>query len=398
MSLSCIYIQLCESSMIDSSEESRGAGWSARPCALIGCCCWEKMRIERAREKRERERETGGRGGRASNTPQQFRVSAERGGGEETEEEEEEEWAHLTEGFSCRTKTTTSEGREEKKKSGSEVGGRRDQHLRRRKEGFSLFFVFFSQSATGETLLFFSPPYQLPPLFLLHLHPPHLCPSLHPPSILPRSSLHPPSILPPSSLHLQSGWLWRLRRKLTSVLGCSLSLSLSLSLSACVGVLARPSLPLLLFFFFSFFGECFGCESELPVLLMHFLRHAALFAVQGFSSAAAAATAAASGGCIQQPVWKQTFTFWKTAKSEEEEEEDQSCGLDIFCAVVLQQCELMSSASLLLHCWGIKLTETVCVCLMRRSPLVNETWTGSEPDLTLTTKLKLQILILNNLL
>lgn len=43
-----------------------GAGLSSGCCTLIGCCCREKIRIERARERDEQERETGEGGGRAS--------------------------------------------------------------------------------------------------------------------------------------------------------------------------------------------------------------------------------------------------------------------------------------------------------------------------------------------
>lgn len=140
---------------------------------------------------------------------------------------------------------------EEEEKSGSEVGGRRDQERCEEEEGG----ILSPQSATGE------------PFFLL------ISLSCASTSAL-RPSVRPsvcPSVRPPSG-----SW-----RKLTSVLGV---LSLSPCLPVWVCSLAQPPCFSSLFFF--------GCESE----LMPLLRHAALFAVQGFSSANSTSTAAASGG------------------------------------------------------------------------------------------------------
>lgn len=118
----------------------------------------------------------------------------------------------------------------------------------RRKEGFSLFIRVQQENLLS--LLFFS--------------------SLASPVPPPPPSVRP-SVRPPSG-----SW-----RKLTSVLGV-LSLSLLVCLCGCARSPSLPAFPLLFF----------GCESE----LMPLLRHAALFAVQGFSSANSTSTAAASGG------------------------------------------------------------------------------------------------------
>ena len=182
------------------------------------------MRIERAREKRERDMREKREGEQHSPT-----VLSREEEKKKDEEEEEEEWAHLTEGFSCRTKTTTSrggggeEGEEEgwewswrttRLTSEEEEGGRRDS--------LSPFLSFFSQSATGETLLCLT--------------------SAHP------SVSSPP---PPSPLHPEPRLLVASQEEADVSFGV-LSLSLSLSLSTCLGVLARPSLPVLLLLFFSF--------------------------------------------------------------------------------------------------------------------------------------------------
>lgn len=137
---------------------------------------------------------------------------------------------------------------EEEEKSGSEVGGRRDQQRCEEEGGI----LSPHQSATGEPL--FSP------FFLLI--------SL---SCASTSALRP-SVRPSSIRELEAA----------DVSFGVLSLSPCLPVWVCL--LAQPPCFSSIFFF--------GCESE----LMPLLRHAALFAVQGFSSTNSTSTAAASGG------------------------------------------------------------------------------------------------------
>lgn len=49
-----IYIQLCESWMIDSSEENRGAGWAALPALLLAAAAERKCALREWGEKREK--------------------------------------------------------------------------------------------------------------------------------------------------------------------------------------------------------------------------------------------------------------------------------------------------------------------------------------------------------
>lgn len=284
----------------------------------------ENAHWESEGKKRERDRREGREGEQQSSTVQS--LSRERRRRRKREEEEEEEWAHLTEGFSCRTKTTTSEGGEEKKKSGSEVGGRRDQRLRRRKEGFSPS-LFSSRSATGETLLFFCPPRRLVPLFLLHLHPLCLCPSLHHPSIFSR------------------GWSWRLRRKLTSVLGCSLSLCLHVwvcSLAPAFLILLSSSFLFFFWWMFWMWERAAGAADAFPPSRSFICSPGILLRRRR----------------IRTPVWTEPGGLESCSVTEEEEDR---CGLDLFWLNVwagcLQLCERTHTPTVRSVC--------VCVCVRR---------------------------------
>lgn len=141
--------------------------------------------------------------------------------------------------------------------------------VRRRKEGFSLFIRVQQENLLS--LLFFS--------------------SLASPVPPPPPSLRP-SVRPSSIRELEEA---------------DVSFGGALSLLVCLCGCARsPSLPAFPLFFF-------GCESE----LMPLLRHAALFAVQGFSSANSTSTAAASGGST-------------AAQTPQNPGRAQSCGSDDF--------------------------------------------------------------------
>lgn len=198
--------------MIDSSKESRGRAEAPVPALSLAAAAGRKCALRERGGKRERER-----GGRASSAPQQS-LSAERGGGGTGGGVSSPDG-----GILLQDEDDNKRRRSRRRRVGVEVGGRRDQRLRRRKEGFFLFF--FPECNRRNSPLFLSSPSAHPCL----------------------ASTSPP----PSILRLQSG-LWRLSRRLTSVLGV-LSLSLSLHVWVCSLAPAFPSFFSLLLFFLFFF-------------------------------------------------------------------------------------------------------------------------------------------------
>lgn len=192
---SCIYIQLCESSVTDSWEESRQKGGGGLyPPSL--CSDWPLLHRENAHweseGKREREREMGAR------RREGRRVQSLSG---------EERRRELT----WRRDQKNDKKRRRRRRAGVKVNGWKSTSEEEEEEELGIIFfpfsVFLSQSATGETRLIFSSPFYL--------------------------------LIPLSFLSVFSLW-----RKLTSLFG-----ALSLSLSGCVGVLARPCLPVSSFVF-----------------------------------------------------------------------------------------------------------------------------------------------------
>lgn len=73
--LSCIYIQLWTPPWLTAGRRAGGRAPAPDPALPLAAAAERKCAL---RERGKKERETGGRGGRASNTPKQFRDSAER--------------------------------------------------------------------------------------------------------------------------------------------------------------------------------------------------------------------------------------------------------------------------------------------------------------------------------